>query len=1142
MSDRPTIEEMNKLAEESKDTETDSDSSSSGSVTETTENGSTDAQVGEIGSDDRPTIEEMNQLAEESSSTDSGGGATAGVEAGGSGGSGDDSSGSGSGGSDGRPTIEEMNQLQDSQDSGGSGGSQTGGSDSGTGGGSTSSGGGKDSGSENDGGGGGGGTDPVDPGGGPGPEDPAAPEPAPEPREVPDRDLERQGPATEASFDASDVDRDKPIGYDPNFDRQELASELDLDQRDVRADPSGDFSPERTAKQQAARQMDQDVPELDLRSSDFVIRDETPELRQDVQKLIATERLDKETFVDVGLSDVEEKDGGFGLTDEARAEVAAMQFDDRTDIDITTSDVERKNGDFRLTQSASQERAANIIDEQTESDVSSDDVQPVDDGFGLVPEAISEEFAAQSEQVDEDQVVMDDGEIDLTETQEQVVADRLDRQFDTDVGREDIDTQMRTSRPQIENFEETISDPENREFVVEDSKLEEIQAELDIGTSQQEEENQEAVESVSLPDEAVSANEALETPEFGGSRTITSQELRESTDNLGERARSGLDDVRDDILEKTQPVTEPVVETGDQIEDAAEPVTDPIVATGDTITDAASPVTEPIGRFGDDLQDRYDQAADATVETGAETIDWTKEKLLDIVSETGETAIQVGTRKDVAAATLVGTTVFPGTPPATPGLIGRAGLIAGGAILTASAAQQSEIELPDNPDFDQSEIEQPEENPTVNPEQSTPEQSPENFESEISVPEGEEQVIAPEELGIPRDQVEGVSGGAEITEDGEIRVPLEATQVAAGTRFEDEEEEEDEDEDEEPAEEEIIIIEGPTGTDFLDEEEIPEEDTEESEDSSGVDGQEEEELAEIQEPEQVQGVDDIDPVDQRNEGMFEEPNPEPIIDPVQETQPEILQQQDTLFGTESLAPPAGGDFSLLALDQEQQEATQPELSTFEGSEGQVQGDGSLGAPMPDVLTGQLDAVAQDQIAQQQLTGEFAQLGVQQQRQGLLETEQLAQPQENLFENAFGQVGEGGFGFGQPFTPDNSTERRLRRPLFGSLGSSGSRDESQDEGNFLSGFEDGIAPGWLSETVADIATVGRRDDPITREQLESADLDEQAPGELPTAEFFGDTETQEDISEVQSLFGVGESDETGLTDLQISIDIDEEGLL
>jgi hypothetical protein len=847
---------------------------------------------------------------------------------------------------------------------------------------------------------------------------------------------------TADSGSIDEIDSDTGPRYEPDFDPEQLASRSeDYEPEDIRAGPSGEFDPERTAKARAARVYDDEYPEADLQPTHFEVANGQVQLRE---------------------------------------EFFTQYFDRNTETDIQDSDVMQDDGAYRLTDQAFREE----VSEQT----------------GIEPQHID---------------IRPSGGVDPSDTRKNVAADIYDQQIEEkDINPDDI--LLSPTGPVLkENVEESILD-------------------------QRQEENQAEIIQIDIPEQGQKAQDALEERDRPSSRrTLTMAEMQEAEEEskpLGERARTGLDDLRSDILDTTQPITEPVVETGDKIANIAEPVTDPITETGDEITETTSPVVDPVMNFGDEVQDEYDQKASAARETGSDVLDWTQEKLTDVGSASVETAGDLSQRRDVQLGTLAVTAAAPGTPPLSPAVIGRGAAFAGGLILTGAAVESNELQIPDQPDsVQQSEIDQPDERPMEQPEQTAPEQEPQNFESEISVSAGEENIIAPEELGIPRDQVESVSGGAEITEDGNIRIPIEATQVASQQRYEDGEEEDEEQNDEdEVGDEEIIIIEGQTGEDFLAEEEIPSEETGETGESTGA---EDEEIVEISEPEQYQGVDDIDPVDQRNDELFEEQQPEPVIDPVSETQPEILQNQQTQIGTASLTPPPAGDFQLLGLEDEQEEK-QPELADISAGESQVRDDGSLGAPTPDVLTGQITGVAQDQVTQPELTGQFLTPNLQQPQQGLLELQQVGQPQENLYEYQYAQVQEGMFAFGESTLTTDDTSRRIPRPRFGTLGSIGTGGDSADDGATSAGFETGIAPGWLSETVADIATVGMREDPISEQQLESADLSQQAPGELPTAEFFGEDETSEQISEVQDLFGVG-SGGTGLDDFDIGLDIDEE---
>jgi hypothetical protein len=108
--------------------------------------------------------------------------------------------------------------------------------------------------------------------------------------------------------------------------------------------------------------------------------------------------------------------------------------------------------------------------------------------------------------------------------------------------------------------------------------------------------------------------------------------------------------------------------------------------------------------------------------------------------------------------------------------------------------------------------------------------------------------------------------------------------------------------------------------------------------------------------------------------------------------------------------------------------------------------------------------------------------------------------------------------------DTRVDTRTRPVLIDPNSPSG--EESDDPGSFNGGDSDAdeasLGTGWLSETIATIATEGRRTtEAPSQEVLEDQPGSALLTGELPTAlEVSGDEQTQERIDEVESFFSFG----------------------
>lgn len=198
------------------------------------------------------------------------------------------------------------------------------------------------------------------------------------------------------------------------------------------------------------------------------------------------------------------------------------------------------------------------------------------------------------------------------------------------------------------------------------------------------------------------------------------------------------------------------------------------------------------------------------------------------------------------------------------------------ASVSIGAIQPDELDAPSEPQDTSGELEPGEDTARQN---------------EITVPE-ERTTVSPEELGIPRDAVRNdnaeITGpdGTDITDEGDIVIPADTTQVARRTRFDDEEEEaEDGEEEAEEEEEDRVVVDVPE--EFIPEEEQTignvEESTEETEETS----EEEEAQApeEIQDPlevpDQQQGTEAAEPEEtQADEDFAEQPQrvQEPEVD------------------------------------------------------------------------------------------------------------------------------------------------------------------------------------------------------------------------------------------------------------------------
>jgi ABC-type transporter Mla MlaB component len=522
---------------------------------------------------------------------------------------------------------------------------------------------------------------------------------------------------------------------------------------------------------------------------------------------------------------------------------------------------------------------------------------------------------------------------------------------------------------------------------------------------------------------------------------------------------------------------------------------------------------------GDIEQFRTDVSTNPVVESTAEGVETVRDRVEDrlgpivpAVDNAASTTVDVATSPEGQAAITLGTAAFPATPPVNPATLQaiRGGAAVAGGVAAAGLA--SEIDLPQQ---DQGELEIPSQSPATQSELNANENG---LVSEIDVEPGEQQRIDAGELGVPEGQQSELNivrgpDGAEITDDGEIIIPAQANQLVQQPE---QQEEEDDLDDEDVGDEEIVVIEGPTGEDILDE-------AEQTTVSDETINREE-----IEGEEENIGEDFFQDIgEQTGEDAANQDATQPTEDFVEpETQPRFAEQQviESPITRPTIGPGATGRQEdllpgLIETNETETrliEAQQPEETILDGIAPDIAPDQT----QPAVSATQPALNFQSPTA----TAQATQPALAEQTQPLQELatpeEVFANPNETLTEEVAEETAVEEFG--QP------TRRNfgLPRPRFDTEEGSASGSETifADEGGNQSP-NDPLAPGWLSETVSDIATIGQRDpEPISRERLESArESQSAATGELPTAEFF-DEESREQIGAVQDLFGLDDSEQ------------------
>jgi len=356
--------------------------------------------------------------------------------------------------------------------------------------------------------------------------------------------------------------------------------------------------------------------------------------------------------------------------------------------------------------------------------------------------------------------------------------------------------------------------------------------------------------------------------------------------------------------------------------------------TGNVNTRGQTTVSPTVGV---DLEDQpFSDAPDALredfadlpgVQGTADAVQGVRDRAFDVFGPAAATAGDVATSPAGQAALFVGSTAAPFSPPVNPATAraAQAGAVAAGTAATGALA--NELDLPDR----NSELDIPAEAPAASGElePGTPQQQ------EITVPAGQQQTVGAGELGIPDDQLgqaEIVRGpdGAEITDDGEIIIPAEATQVAAGQRLEDEDEESDDEEDDEDAEDEaseeaedeeiFIEYEGERGEDILDESEVSEVVGGESVADESAESDEPEIFAPA--PQQGTLSDDVEPTPPADEGFGSQPE---IDADVPETMPFFDTGTVVDAPVESTVPPE--EQPLAPVGPESETDVTPELIT-----------------------------------------------------------------------------------------------------------------------------------------------------------------------------------------------------------------------
>lgn len=499
------------------------------------------------------------------------------------------------------------------------------------------------------------------------------------------------------------------------------------------------------------------------------------------------------------------------------------------------------------------------------------------------------------------------------------------------------------------------------------------------------------------------------------------------------------------------------------------------------------------------------------VETVRDRVEDTLGPVVPAVDNAASTTVDVATSPEGQAAITLGTAAFPATPPVNPATLNaiRGGAAVAGGVAAAGLA--SEIDLPQQ---DQGELEIPSQSPGT---QSELNANGNGLVNEIEVELGEQQRIDAGELGVPEGQQSELNivrgpDGTEITDDGDIIIPAQANQLVRQPEQQQEEEEVD---NEDVGNEEIVVIEGPTGEDILDEAEQTTV-SDETINREEIEG-EEENIAE-------DFFRDIG--EQTGEDAVNQDATQPTEDFVQqETQPRFAQQQviESPITRPTVGPGASG----------RGEELLPGLIERNGTDGRL-----IEAQQPEetVLNGIAPDIAPDQTqpavsATQPVlnfqsptaTAQATQPALAEQTQPLQELatpeEVFANPNETLTEEVAEETAVEEFG-----QPTRQTFR-FPRPRFDTQEGSATANQTSfadEDGN--QSPSDPLAPGWLTETVSDIATVGQRDpEPISRDRLESArESQSGATGELPTAEFF-EEESRQQISAVQDLFGLDDSD-------------------
>ena len=518
------------------------------------------------------------------------------------------------------------------------------------------------------------------------------------------------------------------------------------------------------------------------------------------------------------------------------------------------------------------------------------------------------------------------------------------------------------------------------------------------------------------------------------------------------------------------------------------------------------------GEIIDTTEDTTEAAAEITGQAGSDTARRTQQANNDPLSGRN-TAILVGAAA-LAEPTPIGEAIVLG---------GAAGVGAGAA--TASGTTQGDERVPDSP-ISNREVEKPDEPAGSNSELDAPQSEDEiGSQSEVTVPEGQRRV-SPSELGLPDDTFERaqqseqeveINGPGRITDDGDIAVPIEATQVAAGTRLEDEEEEEeaeDEDKEEEDADEGRVVVEVPS-------EFIPDEEQTLGSDGSTADSTDET-TAEEQADETEESEEDIEDFVTPDQQQGQDSAFPEETEPVEEFDERQRDSQDGDVASGGLDVSPGSDFDfgsgqqqgsdarpfVGAIDDEDVAADAGDTTADAGSDA-----GPAEAQPPDQTPQQASAPIEIQLSTPGLTSILDPTA-----DGTAETPQTAEPTSGSPTTT-----------DTPGTTSSSPPRRLPRlAAFGAGGDLPSPDDAPAD-TADGDSPNGLAAGWLNETVVAIATQAGG----TAQSLEDEVQAERTEGTAAVLGEFaafeqvrGDAETQEQIEDVQALLSGGTTGSDG----------------